>query len=68
MNDSHVSLDSVWTKLIDYYYDHVHFEQPEMGSIQQWVNKEYGGQVSMHSRKIYFSNQNKRNWFVLKWL
>ena len=67
MNNTHVPLDSVWNKLIDHYYDHVHYANPEMGSIQNWVNKVYGGQVSMASRKIHFSNENKRNWFLLKW-
>jgi len=55
--------DSVWGRVIDYYYDHVHFE--EYGStFNSWLAKVYKARIEDGS--IIFKDEKYMNWFLLK--
>lgn len=64
----HISIDEVWEKLSDHYYDNVHYSDKSPKSLRRWIERDYGGRVDMDQRKIYFDTQSKRNWFALRWL
>lgn len=63
-----IIIGDFWDKIIDHYYDHVHWEEGSPKSINQWIKEKYSGKVDMDNRFIEFDSDAKRNWFVLRWL
>lgn len=55
-----------WDKLIDYYYDHVHWGDDPPGGIYSWLEKEYSI-VSGTGMDLEFTDPKKLTFFVLKW-
>jgi len=62
-----IIIDEFWEKVVDYYYDHVHWEHQSPRSINQWIENQYFGKVDMENRCIRFTSEAKKNWFVLRW-
>lgn len=62
-----IIIEEFWEKVVDYYYDHVHWESGSPKSIKTWVKDQYSGQVDMENRCIKFDDEAKKNWFVLRW-
>lgn len=61
-----------WDKLVDYYYDNVHWDDETnryepLGSINTWLQKEYSASVSHATDRIFFNDDKKYTWFVLRW-
>lgn len=54
-----------WLSLIDYYYDHVHWDQNI--SIYQWLERDYGAHTHLNSPHICFNEQSRANWFHMRW-
>lgn len=59
--------------IVDYYFDHVHWENEEQRNKKykvpaDWIWDQYGAVVDMNRRVYIFSSEEKRNWFVMKWL
>lgn len=67
-----VDKDLYWTKLVDYYYDEIHWNkdpkqlQP-FGNVGNWLKKEYNANVMDEMNKITFNDQEKFTWFMLQW-
>lgn len=56
-----------WTKLVDYYYDHIHWDTEPTISIYQWLKRDYNATASLHSKVISFDNPAHGEWFLLRW-
>ena len=60
---------SSWSKVADYYYDNVHWNDDFPNStLDSWVNKTYSARVSISDKLIYFTTTSKRDWFLMRWL
>ena len=67
-----LNITEFWPKLVDYYYDNVHWDEQTgnyepLKSINIWLNNEYGATVSHTTNSIYFNNDEKMGWFLLRW-
>jgi hypothetical protein len=64
--------DLNWMGIVDYYFDHVHWvgedRNTKYDSPADWVWDQYGAAVDMQRRVYIFGDEQKRNWFVMKWL
>lgn len=64
--------DYSWTAIVDHYFDHVHWQgdsrNKEFNTPADWVWDQYGARVDMINRVYIFDNEQRRNWFVMKWL
>lgn len=56
-----------WDRLIEYYYDHVHWEQENPPSVYEWVKQEFGGDVARYHEYISFEDPAQASYFALKW-
>ena len=59
-----------WQKLVDYYYEHIHFlDYPDdrIPSIVDWLERDFGASASRYSDKIRFDNPADATMFTLKW-
>jgi hypothetical protein len=54
-----------WDKLIDYYYDEIHWEKKSQG-IYEWLEIEYNAISNTSSDTIVFFNEKKATWFLMK--
>jgi hypothetical protein len=59
--------DQYYEKLIDYYYGHVHFVKEGPPSIFEWVEQDFGADMSRYSDSIKFNNEADATMFVLRW-
>ena len=55
-----------WSKIIDYYYDLVHFES-EHKNIYDWLEAEYGAVSDTAKPTIEFKDDKKATWFAIRW-
>ena len=55
--------DSVWGRVIEYYYDNVHFEN-RANTFNSWLTKEYKARIE--GGNIIFEDEKYMNWFLLK--
>jgi hypothetical protein len=67
-----VSLDLYWDKLVEYYYDTVHWDDETgnngpFSSIAVWLQSEYGASYSRVSSRIYFEKPENKSWFIMRW-
>lgn len=56
-----------WNKIVDYYYEHVHWDSDPAPSLYEWIEKEYQGSTSLGAKYIYFDDEARANWFVMRW-
>lgn len=58
-----------WDKIIDYYYDHVFFEDndPGQGSIMDWVERVFNARVDREVDTIMFDRPESATAFLLRW-
>lgn len=59
----------VWMDIVDYYFDHVHWDQPikKYHKPSDWLLDQYGADVDLGQRQIVFASSQRANWFVLTW-
>ena len=70
-----VDFDQYWDRLVDYYYEHVHYYQvpmvPKVGNqvgIHRWLHETYGARaVFRPKRKLCFDSPEQYSLFVLRW-
>ncbi len=55
-----------WHPIIEYYYDHIHWEEENAPSIYGWLKREYNADASLQSKTIKFNDPSKFTWFILK--
>lgn len=57
-----------YSKLVDYYYDHVHWVvEPEPPSIRQWAKNEFGADIYQYQDLIEFSDPKDASFFLMRW-
>lgn len=59
---------AVWCKIVDYYYDNVHWETPNIkvrSTITQWLRNEY--HTSYVNGQFKFDDDKSAAWFSLRW-
>jgi hypothetical protein len=56
-----------WHRLVDYYYDHVHWDSEPTISIYKWLERDYNAVASLNSQTIYFDDPARLEWFLLRW-
>ena len=67
----YVDMDVYYDKLVDYFYDNIYWKDSDdagKGSLNQWLEQEYGANISMTDRKIYFNSLPMRTWFIMRWI
>lgn len=57
-----------WEKLVDYYYDNIHWKEEPTPSISQWLERDFGANANYHSKFIHFKDPAKEQWFKLRWM
>lgn len=70
MNQIRIPKTPVWEKLIEHYYEHIHFQEYPRGdrpSICDWLEKDYGAETSRWSENICFKSETQASHFLLKW-
>ena len=56
-----------WERVIDYYYDHVHWEPSQFG-LTEWLQLEWNVQHRGHQNELWFRDHKDLTWFKLRWL
>ncbi len=59
--------DLYWDKIVDYYYDNVHYTLEKPPSMFTWLADEYNAQTNRESREIEFLNEKDATWFLMRW-
>jgi hypothetical protein len=54
--------NSIWANMVNYYYDHVHFEYNI--SLNQWLAKDFKARID--GANLVFEDEKYYNWFMLK--
>lgn len=64
--------DASWINIVDHYFDRVHWigedRNKQYENPVDWIQKKYSVVVDMGRRVYIFDDEQKRNWFVMKWL
>lgn len=64
--------DINWMNIVDHYFDSVHWIGEERNNQfetpSDWIWQEYGAKVDMTTRQYFFYDEQKRNWFTLRWI
>ena len=55
-----------WDKLIDHYYDNIHWSDNSPNDIYSWLEEEYGI-VSSTGKDLEFTDAKKLTIFALRW-
>lgn len=56
-----------WTQLVEYYYDNIHWSEPETRSLYKWLKDDYNASTGLHNTYIQFENPADATMFMLKW-
>lgn len=67
-----VPLDMYWTKLVDHYYDSVHWDDKTgkygpFYSIAVWLQAEFNATYCRTTNRIYFEKPENQSWFIMRW-
>lgn len=55
-----------WDKLIDHYYDNIHWGEDPPNGIYDWLESEYGI-ISSTGKDLTFTDEKKLTFFALRW-
>lgn len=58
--------DEYWEQLVDYYYDHVHWNEPGPPSIYEWLERDYCASTNLNAKYIHFDDEARKAWFVMR--
>lgn len=56
-----------WNRLIDYYYDNVHWEEDPTPSIYEWLERDFKAKTNLGAKCIHFEDQSRYQWFLMRW-
>ena len=56
-----------WNKLVSYYYDNIHWDTDPTISMYDWIDRDFKGNTTLGSKYIYFDDEARANWFVMRW-
>ena len=56
-----------WERVIDYYYEHVHWDRSQFG-LTEWLRLEWNVQHRGHHNELWFQDPKDLTWFKLRWL
>lgn len=60
-------LSPFWLKIVDYYYDNVHYNSEHPITIKQWVKNTYNATVALDRNYIRFEKESDKTLFLLRW-
>jgi hypothetical protein len=60
-----LSKEQFWNKLVDYYYDEIHWQKNTKG-IYEWLETEYSAVSNTGSKTLSFTDNKKATWFLMK--
>jgi hypothetical protein len=59
-----------WQKLVDYYYDYIHWSDSDTRSsntMPNWLQNEYSIKQSADGHSLEFTDSKKYTYFMLRW-
>jgi hypothetical protein len=56
-----------YNKLVDYYYEFIHWDEPGPPSIFEWAERDFGAEISRFGSMIHFKNPADASFFKLRW-
>jgi hypothetical protein len=56
-----------YDKLVEYYYDNIHWTEPECPSIYEWAKRDYGADISRFGHYIAFDEPEDATFFTMLW-
>jgi hypothetical protein len=62
-----LSKQAYWNRIVEYYYDNIHWATENPPSIYQWLKSEYHADASLYSNHLRFHREADRNWFLMRW-
>jgi hypothetical protein len=68
MDKVYLSKSQYYDKLLDYYYDNVHWDEPGPPSIYEWAKRDYGAEISRYGHFITFDKPGDASFFKLRWV
>jgi hypothetical protein len=67
VNTVELNKSQYYDKLLEYYYDNVHWDEPGPPSIYEWAEREYGATISRYQNWIIFDKPEDATFFTLVW-
>lgn len=67
MNQVAIPKGEYYTKLVEYYYEYVHWDEFPTPSIYEWAKREFGAVTSLYSNEIMFEREKDATVFLLRW-
>ena len=74
MKPSIAYTDQLWTRIVDHYFDHVHWSEdnqlmPDKRCLTptMWLRRHWGADVDVSAGRIYFEAAHQATWFSLHW-
>lgn len=61
-----IDKETYWEKLVDHYYDNVHWEEGAPRNIYDWLHQEYTATSDTGSQVIKFEDDKKVTFFVMR--
>ena len=55
-----------WDKLVEYYYDHIHWNEEPVRSINQWLLDQYGCRAQYTVPNLIFDRDSDYTLFALR--
>lgn len=62
-----IEREPYWNKLVEFYYDNIHWDETPTISIYEWLKRDFQGQTCLGSRFIHFNDPARANWFIMRW-
>ena len=67
MGEIKVIAGPYWEDIVDYYYDHVHYDSDTTTTLSQWMEKKYNCTMSSDRNFICFKEDRDKTLFLLRW-
>lgn len=62
-----IEKEPYWENLVEYYYDHVHWDEPGPPSIWEWLERDYKASTNLNAKYIHFDDPARLQWFIMRW-
>lgn len=56
-----------WPKIVEYYYDNIHWSEDPIPSMYEWLERDYQGSTQLGAKYIHFKDDARANWFIMRW-
>ena len=62
-----IEKEPYWENLVEYYYDHVHWDETPTISIYEWLERDYKASTNLNAKYIHFDDPARLQWFIMRW-